>query len=471
MSFTRSWGNSARDFRWAPHAATRSTLDTAETVTRLRSLTVAPVAAVGTPTAENAVLVTGLGRLGWSPDRLAREINRVCGPGTISNKAPYHWVRGVKPRAPLRSVVAMILSEQLGETIEVADLWPDAAAGVRMVWSSADGQAPGWSGDAVLAAIDWLAKPVRHPGPHRDGPAVDAGIIAALGYRVEQLRALDERGSGALLIEWGVQDLKWAQRLAARASYDLETAIRLDRVIAELAQLVGMLCADANQWENARKYLVIALGAAAKAGDRALGGYIVSCLSGLCLSSGALDRAGELIRIARKGCAGLPPSPGLALVVSWQARMHALRGEAQRCRSRVDEARRLLACAAPAAFAPWNSWVSGAVLLGDAGHAWLDLGLLDEAEHALRTAVDELGETLTVLRAVHLMSLAQARLRLGRGSAAADAALEALALSRSRDSARCRTGLARLRFAFVESKEPAAREAAQHIARWLVATR
>ncbi len=423
---------------------------------------------VGSPTEANTVLVNGLARLGWSPDRLAREINRVCGPGTISKKAPYHWIRGVKPRAPLRSVVAVILSEQLGETIEVGDLWP--RSGVRVVWNSADGPSASWSGDVVVAAIDWLVKPVRRPTPRADGLPVDPQTVAALGNRVDQLRGLDERGGGRLVAEWGVHDLKWAQRLAAKGSYDTETAISLNRVIAELAQLVGWLCADANQRDNARRYLVIGLGAAARAGDRALGGFIVSCLSWLCAWSGELDKADQLIGIARKGSSGLPPSPGLALVASRQARVHALRGEPRQCRSRVDEAARLLAVSVPASVTPWNSWVSDAVLLGDAGRDWLDLGLPADAERDLSMAIDGLGQTLPVLRAVHLASLAEARRRLGRIGDAVDTALDALALARNHDSARSRSSLARLHATFAESPGAAAREVVARIGDWLASS-
>ncbi|HEX4226594.1 MAG TPA: hypothetical protein VHZ97_29795, partial [Pseudonocardiaceae bacterium] len=396
-------------------------------------------------------------------------INRFCGPGTISTKAPYHWLRGVTPRVPMRSVIAMILSEHLGETIDVNDLWPctRTPSGVRVVWSSADGPGQSWFGDAVIAAIDWLVTPTRRPVPRQDGPPVDEGMLDALRDRVDQLRALGEGGS-PLLADWGAQDLKWAQRLVAKSSYDTETARVLARVIAELAHLVGWLYAQANQWEKARKYLATGLDAVARSGDRGLGGYIVACLGYVCLRSGETDIADQLLKIARKGCAGLPPSPGLALMAARQAQVHALRGEAEPCRSRVEEAARLLATTRPAAITPWNSWIGNAVLLGEAGRAWLDLGLLDQAERDLLAAVDGVGEGMPTIKALYLASLAETRLRLGRIDGAADAALDAL--TQHRDSAWCRDRLARLGVAFAESREVAAREAVLRIGEWLTAT-
>ncbi|MGC5342872.1 hypothetical protein ACPXCE_28770 [Streptomyces sp. DT24] len=69
-----------------------------------------------------------LDRLGWPPERLAREINRRCGEGTISPKAPYHWLKGAYPRRQIPCAVAEILSEHLRERIDVSVIWPDGLA-------------------------------------------------------------------------------------------------------------------------------------------------------------------------------------------------------------------------------------------------------------------------------------------------------------------------------------------------------
>ncbi len=66
-----------------------------------------------------------LDRLGWSPEQLAREINHVRGSEGVSPKAPYHWLRGAFPRRDIPHAVAKVLSERLGETIDVSMIWPD----------------------------------------------------------------------------------------------------------------------------------------------------------------------------------------------------------------------------------------------------------------------------------------------------------------------------------------------------------
>ncbi|WP_409181055.1 hypothetical protein F9C11_31855 [Amycolatopsis sp. VS8301801F10] len=75
-----------------------------------------------------ATELTGfLERLNWTPERLAREVNRLCGPGTVSAKAPYHWLRGSYPRRGIPEAVAKVLSEYLREPVEVAEIWPGSA--------------------------------------------------------------------------------------------------------------------------------------------------------------------------------------------------------------------------------------------------------------------------------------------------------------------------------------------------------
>lgn len=81
--------------------------------------------------AGEAGLADYLDRLNWSPERLAREVNRLCGEGTVSAKAPYHWVRGTYPRRGIPEVVARVLSSHLKETVEIASIWPKSGAGPR----------------------------------------------------------------------------------------------------------------------------------------------------------------------------------------------------------------------------------------------------------------------------------------------------------------------------------------------------
>lgn len=76
-------------------------------------------------TRDDNFLARCLEQLGWSAERLAREVNRVHGAGSISAKAPYGWLKGAKPRGVLPVVVVRILTENLEKPISIKDLWPD----------------------------------------------------------------------------------------------------------------------------------------------------------------------------------------------------------------------------------------------------------------------------------------------------------------------------------------------------------
>ncbi|USA00111.1 hypothetical protein NCG97_04510 [Streptomyces lydicamycinicus] len=112
---------------------------------------------------DTSVLATCLARLSWPPERLAREINRRCGNGTISSKAPYNWLKGACPRRRLPYIIATILSDHLGEPITVEALWPGHFASAvppqrrspAQPRPAAPVQRPA-ALDPLTASVDWL---------------------------------------------------------------------------------------------------------------------------------------------------------------------------------------------------------------------------------------------------------------------------------------------------------------------------
>lgn len=152
-------------------------------------------------------LAACLERLSWSPEQLAREINKRYGSGTISSKAPYNWLKGAVPRQQLPQRVAEVLSAGLGEPVTVQTLWPqrfpsDAGADDRR----------------CCRRIPQVA-------------------VEMLDAQVERLRRLSEEAHHELAPDWARQDLQWARRLAAEYTYDADTGARLHRMIGELGRL------------------------------------------------------------------------------------------------------------------------------------------------------------------------------------------------------------------------------------------
>ncbi|MFE7541610.1 hypothetical protein [Streptomyces platensis] len=418
---------------------------------------------------DTSVLATCLARLSWPPERLAREINRRCGSGTISSKAPYNWLKGACPRRRLPYIVATILSDHLGEAITVEALWPGhfASAVPPQRRSSAPPrpaapvQRPATL-DPLTASVDWLVADDALPPPSRlRGEEIPGVAIEMLTARIQQLRQLDDSGSSGLVLDWALQDLQWAERLAAKYSYDASTGRQLHRIIAELGQLTAWLTADQGQDELSNSRFLAALGAARAAGDRPLAAYIISCMSYRADWAGRPEEALRLIRIARKGSAQEDMGIGQALLATREARAHASLGDEAACQRALDDAAELSRTGRPSAEPLWAYWLTPAVMVADAGRAWLELGRPERAEPYLTRGIDMLQGSQPRNLLLHSASLAEARLARCELDGAAAAATDALALAEHVSSQRARARLRALRRRFVRYDSAVARDIVQ----------
>lgn len=436
-------------------------------------------------------LAVFLDRLRWSPERLAREINRSYGAGTISAKAPYAWLKGSYPRGPVPSLVAAILSDRLGTVVDVSQIWPQRFAAkdhrvnvdhiLDLPWSEehlihtlrslaerteTGGATPtGVASGAKLVsvAVDWLTTEGERPRSKSDGDEVSPELIDLLADRTDQLRRLDEAQGGPFTVNWVVHDLRWATRLANEGSYGAATGMRLYGAIAELAQLAGWLYADLGQCALGHRYLLAALRAAKLTDDRSLGAYILSCLSYQLTWCGNGRDALRLIEIARKGAGDVMAGTVRSLLATRQARAHARIGHEFACHRALAEAAQSVETADLAGTPLWSRWVSPAVLVADAGRAQLDLGYPARAEERLLTGLRQLDDEQQRNKLLHHMSVAEARLGQGQIDGAAEATRTALALASAIDSARAHSRLKYLRTKFRLHDAVAAHEAASGI--------
>ncbi|WP_229851840.1 hypothetical protein [Streptomyces albospinus] len=300
--------------------------------------------------------------------------------------------------------------------------------------------------------MDWLLNTDTPPPGQRRGEGIDAVVLSLISERINQFRLLDDDRGGSMLRDWAAQDLRWAMTLVDTCSYDQETGILLHRLVAELAQIVGWVAADLGDEAHGRHYLLHALRSARLAGDRALAAHIISCLSYLAMWHGRGEEALRLIQIARKGTDGQAPSPGQALLASRQARAHASLGDLEGCTRALEETAAIQEAmgdaqgtAEPLGHEPWAYWVTPAVLVGDAGRAWLEVGRPGRAAFDLARGLELFDGSQPRNRLLHQTSLAEARLLLGEVDGAAQAAGAALDLAGQVASARGRTRLAGLR--------------------------
>lgn len=154
-----------------------------------------------------------LDELGWSPERLARQLNARHGQGTVGATTPYAWLTGRVPRGRLPFQVASLLTEVLDRPVLATDLWPKLPA-ARL--TPTDAQSP--AGDGKLPVV--------------------AEMLPLFRARAADLRKLYlTKGSGhtALLAS---HELALVGRLITEGRYDGPTGIALCRTFAELSRMI-----------------------------------------------------------------------------------------------------------------------------------------------------------------------------------------------------------------------------------------
>jgi hypothetical protein len=446
----------------------------------------------------DSLLALCLEALEWSPERLAREINRTQGNGTISPKAPYGWLKGACPRGQLPQVVARLLSDRLDRQISPAELWPALRSGQAVQVAADDGLTGEWTQEGFRGALSTLIAENQHSvgrGPaaiapghltrytaswamsprdtlsrNAHGPPITTAMIEALAVRILQLRHMDDAQGGTTVLDWAVHELRWVAELLIRSSYSEEAGILLCRISAELAQLAGWLACDAEQPGRAHRYWLIALRAAHAGDDPAMGANVASCMAYQEIWSGRGKPALQIIEHARRRASNAPPALS-ALLASRQGRAYALIRDEAACGRALNGAREYGEEATPRNSPSWGYWVTPAVLTADAGRAWLELDRPDHAEENLRRGVELFGQSQPRNRLLHQASLAEARLALGDIHGAVDAAHHAVSLSAGVVSHRTRTRLRSLENKFRSFGLATANEMADEIAFALTATR
>jgi hypothetical protein len=366
-------------------------------------------------------LAACLNALEWGPERLAREINRLCGEGTVSSKAPYKWRKGARPRQPgVALAAAQVIGRALGRKIGVEELWPDLIGEDGPVHAD-DGLDTPWTQDGTRNVADtvtrrhlsmnrrkllalagpaltapaiggWLLQPAAPFRAHQGDERVSPLMLQTVARRIADLRRLDDdQGGGPTVMAMATHDLEWVLRLVSEGSYGVETGRNLHEVAAELAQLAGWLAFDAGDHGRAQHYWLIALRAAHTIDDRLLGAHILSGLGYQAVWVNNPQDALAILQAARAGIRHQQPGAVHALLASRQARAHALLRQGHAMQSCLDDADHAIAAASDTD-PGWSYWITPAVLTGDAGRAWLDLGRPQRAETDLVSGLTLFGD-------------------------------------------------------------------------------
>lgn len=164
------------------------------------------------------------------------------------------------------------------------------------------------TGPAILAPIGrWLSVPAAVlPVKTEGGQRIGIGEVEAIEAATNYFARTDAVTGGALSREAAVGQLKFAVDLAQHASYSTVVGNRLLAAIAELAGLVGWLCADSDMSGPAQRYFTYGLQAARESTDPRAVLLVVSILSDMAQHMRWLGRPNTALRLHDLAAAQLP---------------------------------------------------------------------------------------------------------------------------------------------------------------------
>jgi hypothetical protein len=311
----------------------------------------------------------------WSPRQLVTAINaRLSGQGRerlrLDPTAGYSWVRhGFCPRPPIPGVAAAVLTERLGHTVTVAQLWPGRAEPDRLVLGAA-------SGLDDVAGIDDLARELsqltvtagtpQSPVGEASGADLTAAVldqfrgsvtvgrdragrdhvlpeqVDLISAHVAALRRLDDQhGGGALSLRYVAAELRSVLDLVEYASYSPAVGKRLLTIVADLAQLLGWLSFDSGRAGAAERYLLLSLGVCRALGTSDRAANAIGMLSYVSAFAGHGSQAVRLAEAASRECGKGDPVLR-ARLLGREATAAAADGDLGRFRRQSQEAADLL---------------------------------------------------------------------------------------------------------------------------------
>jgi hypothetical protein len=350
----------------------------------------------------NEILSRYLLLAGWNPKVFARKINKLCGYPAVAETAPYYWRdEGGVPQPPVPQVAAHALSQQLGRTITVEELWKGRAAGSGL-WVSADeGMSTAWTTEETARlAEDWMLGGLtdrrtflavsgpaltglawRYLGlePGRlaaaaDGDRVGDPLVEQIEESIPRLQLLDDAFGGGGHLDYVGAQFRTIGLLLRNAAND-RVRRRLLVAFTDIGQLAGWMALDAGQHGLCQRYLFTALRAAHDCGYDAMGAHILGDLAYQCASRGdgadAVELGEAALRAARSTTASVR-----AAVISRLSYAYAVAGRHQDFTRTHQEALDALADRDHVQDPAWLYFLTPGHLDAQAGYALIHLGRL-----------------------------------------------------------------------------------------------
>jgi hypothetical protein len=354
-------------------------------------------------------------RSGWSKGELARQVNRRArqlGAHHISTDTSRvrRWLDGEQPREPIPRILSELFSERFGSVVAVEDLGLRTAhqspsvSGVDMPWAGPQTVAllsefsrsdlmlarRGFLGTSLaLAAGPALIEPMQRwlvPSPANEPKALDTQALSRRPSRLSRPELDLLESTTAMFRQWDAQCGGGLRRKAVVGQLhevtDLlqepqpeDTAQRLFKCAAELAELAGWMSYDVGLQPTAQKYFVLALHASKEAADKPFGSYVLSSMSRQMIHLGRPDDALELIHLAQYGSRDCATPRTQSMLYAMEARAYANMGQPSKCKRAVRMAEDTFT---DAGFGgdpepDWIRFFSEAELNGENAHSYRDL--------------------------------------------------------------------------------------------------
>ncbi|MEU8393676.1 carph-isopro domain-containing protein [Nonomuraea sp. NPDC048892] len=379
------------------------------------------------PKHSNPVLAACLEELGWSPKSLARKLNKVFGPGTVADSAPYHWRDHARvPRSPLPMMTAYVLSQETGRVISVGELWQGRAPDSPMLVPASGGLELPWTAQALwkivedwvlgglvdrrqflaisgsgLAAVvtDYLDGTAGRGSFLSQSPAdtSEAFLLEQIESQLPRLQALDDEHGGARHLGYIGAQFRSIALLLHEGGRSSAVTARLVQALAEVGQLAGWMAFDATHHGLAQRYFVTALRAAHQVNDLPLCAHILADMS---FQAASRDHPADAITLgeaARRAGDAAPPAVR-ASVLSRLSFAYATAGrhtDFERSRTMARE----LVDQPPTGHEPrWMYFLTPNHLDCQAGYALIHLGMSRNDDGTTTKARTLLGQGIELLQ-------------------------------------------------------------------------
>ncbi|MFC6598201.1 regulator [Kitasatospora paranensis] len=281
--------------------------------------------------------------------------------------------------------------------------------------------------------------PETAAGGRESRPAVRVGRgdIAAIRAVGDLFRALDQAYGGGHARQALVRYLESEAEPMLRGRYGEQIGRALFGAVSDLTRLAGWTSFDIAAHGLAQRYFVQSLRLSQAAGDRVLGGFILTTMSQQAVHLGHGREAIQLARVAQQGVGTAAAPIVQALMHGAEARGHALLGDVRACTAALVRCERALAAARPGDETPsWARYFDEAQLADEFAHSYRDLQqwrpAAQHAEKSLRLRAPAYARSRILCRLV----LATARLGMGELEESCTMATESLRAAGEMRSAR-----------------------------------